>query len=388
MKLLYYVFKNIKNRRTRSILCFLGIALSIVTFSVITISVNQYNNVLSNGFKPFKDYTQIIEKGSNYLQFVPVSSSFENINSEIENDFNISGIPILYVSNEQNELLMSFITLMGISQNLMSYFDILKEIGLYNGEWPQDSNEIVVGKHLNISTGEIIEIREQVFNVSGILNDAGNFFDRIVLIDLQILQTLFNREGKVSLILYKTNEIINITDFENSIELSYNHLDCVTLQEIEIIEQEITGFSSTLAFLFSSLSLITAESFFMTIIILNVNDRTKEFSILRAIGMSNLNVFKLIISETLILSFIGLIIGIPISYISLSLIIIFAGISTGFTVPSFEIIPNIFNEVSKQLTPDFILMIIIIILLLAFLNTIIPTYLTLKKSVVDNLKIL
>jgi len=387
MKLLNYVFKNIKNRRTRSVLCFLGIALSIINFSVITVSVNQYNIVLSNGFKPFKDYTQIIEKGSNYLQFVPVSSLFKDINSEIENDFSISGIPILYVSNEENELLMSFITFMGISQNSMVFFDILKDIGLYEGLWPQNFNEIVVGKHLNITAGEILEIREQVFNVCGVLNEAGNFFDRIILIDLQILQILFNREGKVSLILYKTDDIINITNFENSIEVSYSHLDCVTLQEIEIIEQEITGFSSTLAFLFSSLALITAESFFMTIIILNVNDRTKEFSILRAIGISNLNIFKLIISETLFLSFIGLIIGIPVSYISLSLIIIFVGISTGFIVPSFEIIPHIFNEVSKQLTPDFILMIIIIILLLAFLNTIIPTYLTLKKSVVDNLKI-
>lgn len=387
MKLYKYVIKNIKNRKTRNILCILGIALSIIIVSVITIVVNQYNNILTNGFKPFKNYTQIIEKGSNYLQFAPITSLYSDISPEIENDYGITGISILFVPNEENELMMSFFMIMGILIENIPSLDVFQNIGLFKGTWPNKADEIVMGLHTNYSVGDTIYIRDEPFTLSGILNNAENFFDRIIIIDLEVLQTLYNRAGKVSTILYANTDIVNITTLENEIELKYDYLDCLTSQELELISQDITGFSSTLAFLFSSLAFIISETFFITIIILNINDRTKEICILRAIGLSNTQVIKLISYESLIFSIIGLMIGIPISYLILSLIIIFVGISSGFTDQSLNEALRVFSVVSTQFTFEFVFFTILLFVALGFLNSLIPIYFILKKDIVENLKI-
>ncbi len=90
-----------------------------MTVTVISTSSSRYSQISKGFFIPFDNYSQIIEKGSNYFQFLPAGSFINE--SDVENVntyFDLETIPVLVISNEEKFGSFSFNYIMGVQSSL------------------------------------------------------------------------------------------------------------------------------------------------------------------------------------------------------------------------------------------------------------------------------
>ncbi len=131
------------------------------------------------------------------------------------------------------------------------------------------------------------------------------------MFDLPILQNLYNLTNKISvLFLDKESEVThNITDFEDS----YHHLDYLTQVEQEEIKAGMGNFFVDIFSQFTFFAIVTGLIFLFSIELMNIISRKKDLSIMLILGTSKMKIMGLIWLEIMILTSIGIIIGIPIS---------------------------------------------------------------------------
>jgi len=91
-------------------------------------------------------------------------------------------------------------------QKLKNYWEI-------QGQLP-DENGLLVGKgikdKLGISIGESFKIQGNTFKVEGILNETGAAEDKLIFMNLNKLQELFNRKGQLTFIELLTNNLMKL----------------------------------------------------------------------------------------------------------------------------------------------------------------------------------
>ena len=100
MKLQSYIINNLTIKKGRTILMVLGVILACNGMIVVNSMTEKYSRISSAFFTPFSDYDQIVERGTDYIQLLPISSLIDQNNQiEIEEIFSVNTIPSLLISN-------------------------------------------------------------------------------------------------------------------------------------------------------------------------------------------------------------------------------------------------------------------------------------------------
>ena len=121
MKLRSYVINNLTLKKGRTILMIIGIILACNGIIVVKLMTERYSRISSSFFTPFSEYNQIIERGTDYVQLLPISSSIDqNKQAEIEEIFNVDTIPSLLVSNNMEITSFKASYIMGVNLEEMS----------------------------------------------------------------------------------------------------------------------------------------------------------------------------------------------------------------------------------------------------------------------------
>lgn len=108
MKFNQYIFNNLTQKKVRTILCIIGIATSLVSSTVMALLTDYYSSRTSTFFRPFPEFDEVLERGTNFIQLIPVGSTIDlEVKSDLDTYFNIDSIPLLIVPN--NKDLLSFI---------------------------------------------------------------------------------------------------------------------------------------------------------------------------------------------------------------------------------------------------------------------------------------
>ncbi len=182
------------------------------------------------------------------------------------------------------------------------------------------SKEKVKEKITDPVSGEVKEIEREVekpvataytFKVVGILERGGSKDDGSYFIQLEEAQRIFRKYKALTGIGVKLNDLAKLPMFTDRI---YNRKELGETQVVSLAEVKgtILNLVQTAKILVMSvafIAIIVALIGVMNTILMSVFERTKEIGIMKAIGASRMDIFKLIWLETIIICALGGIVG-------------------------------------------------------------------------------
>ena len=218
------------------------------------------------------------------------------------------------------------------------------------GHFPtnESSKEVVVGTSLadqyNWTVGKEIIINNHRLNVTGILDTKLALLTRCIIMPLRQAQTVYNYPGSVNIITVKPLDEYSQTDLTALIEQNITYVQALTEDERNDIIQPVLTQVETWNIGIQTVIFIMSLILVMTVTIMSVSERRRDFATLDAIGAPLSYVFRLVILETALIGVLGGILGIAFgSLAALILSSIYTSIPLAQFFPSiFEIVPPVY----------------------------------------------
>ena len=381
MKLRSYIINNLTKKKGRTILMILGIILACNGMIVVNLLTDKYSRISSVFFTPFSDYDQIIERGTDYVQLLPISSSIDqNKQTDIEKIFNIGTIPCLLISN--NLEITSFKASYAMGLNIGDMPILLDKMQLGSGFWPENPKQIIVGDYW-ANDGNLTLFNE-TFQISGSIVPSYTILDKMIYVDLGELQNLTGLPNQLSVI-FIPNEVEEQATLIEKFETEFPQLDLLTVKEMDDIKGGLSNYINNISLVLSSFSTISALIFIFSIETINIYSKKKDFDLFVILGTPKKKIIGLLLSESIFLISLGLVLGLPLSILSFSLIWtkIIQSLGQGIFTAIFI---NETRWLLNTLPLKIFLSTSLIILLCGLVFTIIPALITLKKYNLGDIK--
>ncbi|MGL1893337.1 MAG: ABC transporter permease [Spirochaetaceae bacterium] len=196
-----------------------------------------------------------------------------------------------------------------------------------NGWWddteniPEDENDLIIGfdvaDKLGLQTGDSIEINNLIFHVAKVLEVSGNQDDEAIIANLEVVEALLNKPGKVSLVeISALCSECPIEDLVNQISEVLPNSNVRALREVMIQRMEVIGQVEKFAISISLILILLCSLLIFSNMAASVNERKHEIGIYRAIGFCKSHIIQVIQLESLIISFTAGVLGIGLSIIA------------------------------------------------------------------------
>jgi len=144
-----------------------------------------------------------------------------------------------------------------------------------------------------------------------------------------------------SLLLIHLNDPTTASTDQTIIETAFPSLTVITLAQVLGAIQQAVSVYRTFGELIGAIGVVVADLFAMTVLQMSVDDRSRELALLRAIGYPRASVGVFVAEEGLVLSLVGLAVGLPIAYagayeLNRFLLGLIGGLPVGFSFVSFN----------------------------------------------------
>lgn len=194
----------------------------------------------------------------------------------------------------------------------------LKPYWKIDGEVP-GKDQLLLGslaaKQLGLSKGAQLELAGRQFTVTGILDQIGTSEDKLIYMTLGQAQQLFDKEGQVTFI-----EMSILTDGaskeqeETSLAIAAMQQELTEVNVAPVKDQsqarrEVVDRFAKFSILVSVVVLFIGCLIVLTTMMASVKERTREIGVFRAIGFRQSHIIKIILTEALVISFAGGIVG-------------------------------------------------------------------------------
>jgi len=264
------------------------------------------------------DDLRSIEKSSNDLEIEAVTAYVNGVGTvSFKNNFydtNLEGVTQAYLEVEGGEL--SSGRFFSEEEN-----DSLSRVAILGYAVKQelfgDSDPV----------GQKIKIKKQIFDVIGVLEERGQVafrdYDNKVLLPLKTMQKNIAGINYLNDISIRVSESADIDDVIFNIEniVRDNHgikdqsgdsddFSVRSLTELLDLVKNITNALKYFLALMASLSLVVGGIGIMNIMLISVNERTREIGLRKALGATNKNITNQFLLEAIFLTLIGGIIGV------------------------------------------------------------------------------
>jgi putative ABC transport system permease protein len=188
-----------------------------------------------------------------------------------------------------------------------------------------EARVMLVGRDLaekeNLSVGQVLPVgpKKESFTVVGILDRTGDQDDQFHFFPLREAQRVFNKEGKITTIAVKVREVSRISAVSEEME-KVPDIQVVTMTQIMGTIMNLAGSARSLLLTVIAIALIISAFGIINTLLMSVNERTREFGMMKAIGASGLDIGKMVLAETLFITISGGIIGTVAALVGSSLI--------------------------------------------------------------------
>lgn len=208
---------------------------------------------------------------------------------------------------------------------------------------PLAEDEVIIGSLILANKGEQVHFYGKDFNVAGVLDATGMGADESVFMRIgdaykmaaasssEAVQTIEIQPGQISSVLVKMTPGTNIDQLTQRIKTNVPGTMVITANELSrSVTDRLSGFTRgfiAVDAIVWVMSLLTIAAIFSMI----VNERQREIGLLRAMGGSRAYVFRLMLTEAIILTAAGGLVGIFIG--GAGLFIFKAVITTSLGIP-------------------------------------------------------
>ncbi|MEE0674827.1 MAG: FtsX-like permease family protein [Ruminococcus sp.] len=251
-------------------------------------------------------------------QFYMDSKYYEEIKTEIEGIDKITAQ--FYLASAKASCCSSRLQIIGFDPATdfsiqpwveKSYSD---KLGLYDA---------VVGSDVTPNTDMTVEIYGKTLHVQAVLDKTGTELDSALYVDIDTMKELIRAHNEknpnqektidpdnvVSSILIKVADGYDIDEVAGDINLHVRQVKAIRTQNM------ISGVSESLSGVSATISLLMVVVWILSVVILaivftmNINERKKEFAVLRVLGASRVKLAGLVFREAALYGFLGSLFG-------------------------------------------------------------------------------
>jgi len=396
-------FRNLKERKARSILTLLGIFLAIVTiFVLISLSLG-LNDFVQEQFELLgTDKFFVQPKGSAGGVGLPGGAVELSIKDAeiIEKTRGVDIAAYFTIGNAKIEYKdqVRYYLVMGMAVENSDAADLVFEasdLGVEDGRMLKngDNKKIIVGynyKYKNlfdkaIKPGDILKINDIEFEVIGVMDAIGNpGDDQQVYITFEDFKELFDSGDRIDAIFaqIKPGEDLNeVAERAEKKLMNYRDVDEKTIDfDLQTPEQFLEIFNQILLILTTFLvgigliSVLVGGIGIANTMYTNVLERTKEIGTMKAIGARNSDILKIFVIESGLLGLVGGILG------------LFFGILIAKTIEYISTAYIGSNIVRASLNPFLVFGVLVFAFFIGILSGLAPSYQASKLKPVDALR--
>ncbi|MBU1912045.1 MAG: ABC transporter permease [Candidatus Omnitrophica bacterium] len=335
MNVLGIAFKNLSRKKIRTTLTVSGVAVAVAVLVSLFGFDAGYQKGLDNDINKLGYHLLVTAKGCPYeaatlmlkggggLRYME-----DSVYKRITSDNRIDKITPQLVSSVYNqegpEGRGAFTLYMGIEK---SYLDLKPWSKFKSGGWFSSNNadEAIMGYEAaeveQRSVGDQIFIpgAEKVMKIVGIFERTGTQDDGMIFMPLSKAQEIFKLPNKLTGIGIKLKDIRTIGKFEEDL---YDEpgIQIVSLAQVRGTILNLVSSARAMAGSVALIAIFIAVIGVTNTILMSVFERTKEIGVMKALGASWSDIFKIIWTETILICGLGGILGAALAGIGSSLV--------------------------------------------------------------------
>jgi putative ABC transport system permease protein len=324
MKLISVAFKNLKRKKIRTFLTIAGVAIAVAVLVSLIGFDTGYQKALTGdidkmGYQilvtakgcPYEAATLML-KGGGGLRYME-----QAVYDKIVKDPRVDKVTPELVATEFDKDRQNgqggIVLYMGIDD---SYLKLKPWAKFKSGGWfsGSDADEAIIGYEAaeleQRSVGDQIFVPNlnKVLKVAGIFERTGTQDDGVVFLPLKAMQRIFDLPGKLTGIGIKLKDLGFLTAFEEAL---YNEpgIQVISMAEVKGTIFNLIASAKVMTNSVAVIAILIAVIGVVNTILMSVFERTKEIGVMKAIGASRLDIFRIIWMETTLICFIGGLIG-------------------------------------------------------------------------------
>ncbi|QTY26412.1 ABC transporter permease [Flavobacterium sp. CS20] len=330
--ILKIAWRNIWRNKKRSLITVASILIAIFLSLIMrSMQLGTYKGTIDNVVGSYTGYIQLHHKG--YWD-----------NRSIDNSINVTSNLISQLSNTEGvEAVLPRLENYG----LLSFGDLTKVISLngvdfkkeqklqdinsklITGSLPQNPKDIIIGKgvasYFKVETNDTLVFVGQgyhgmlvadKFHISGIIDLKNPALNKVTaMMSLEDAQNLFSASGIVTSLVVDKNDNVQLKSLQKAIssKLDSNYEVMNWQQMMPELQQTILADSVGGLLMIAILYMILIFGIFGTVLMMT-QERKYEFGVLVSIGMKKGKLMFMVFIETIILSLLGVIMGVLLAY--------------------------------------------------------------------------
>ena len=302
------LLRSLWRRRTRTALTILGIAIglaSVVTLSGLTDGfMGQYSQLVSGGDADLTarqanssgiGYSTIADRAGRQIAMLPGVES-------------VSGAVMGIVQTEQ----MPFFIIMGYSP----YEPAINHFKMAEGRLLSGNREIMIGRPaaalLQVGVGDIVRLKDVGFRVVGIFETGVTWEEGSGIISLRDAQALFGKPRQVTMLYINVDDPQQAESLRQTIQTAFPEIAIAPSSEFVESGPEMQSMNAMM-WAISAMAILVGGIGMANTMFMSVFERTREIGTLRALGWRRRRVLWAVLKESLVLSLIGVLIGVTFS---------------------------------------------------------------------------
>jgi putative ABC transport system permease protein len=339
-------FKNLLRRRARTLLSLLGVAIgiaAIIAFNAIgkgfRAGLNKYFSdsgaqmIVVNGTMKDPAFSRVKKEEQEFIRSLPEVEHLSRANFALASTRSVQSASGL-------TMIAAFGRTWG-DRLMEKYRRDLK------GRLPANDEEVLLGsigsESMKKAVGDTLEMFGRKFTIVGVF-DTGVPWEKVgVVMSNQVLEdVLQQKDGSVSMGLLYLKPGSDPAAVKKAVKAKYPHLDPMKTEEFTQYYDQLE-YIEWFVWIISLVSVAIGGLGVLNTLLMSVSERTREIGTLRAVGWSQGRVLRLILSEGVLISFLGGLIGLGLGVAGAEILIRFAPRGTLSTAYAFHVFVQAFG---------------------------------------------
>lgn len=313
----WIILANARRRKARLVMTISGIAIGVATlFALLSLSAG-IEQALDREISGMGANILLLPEGCPYeltLALMQGSDAFEHIPSDV--------FPSIVAVENVDVAVPVVVGKAKVNGQLTSIYGTTPEI-LRVRQWGIDRLEgAVIGsdvaEKLNVAVGDTLTLRlyaEAQLEVTQVLEPTQGRDDTFVFVPLGIAQQVLGLEDRLSAVLIRTTSIAAATQTQYKLG-RMSDIQAVPPSDVFARLMELFASIKQTLIMITGIAIVAGVLTTMNTMTMAVYERKQEIGILRALGSTRRNVFRLFVTESLMLSLIGGFIGLIAGFVA------------------------------------------------------------------------
>lgn len=321
-------FSNLLRHKVRSLLTLVGIAASVtVLFSILSFN-RGFERGLADEINRTGIHFMVVPAGcphevASLVLHGAVTPKFieAGVVDKIRDTVGVALVSPMLITQVPNPARDRLDMVYGLD---MSHVQEIKAGWRIEGRIPEGGDGLLMGAevaaHDGVRVGDRVRYGNRDFTVSGIIAKTGSQDDAFVYMPVAALQDILEKRGGLTAAGVKVLQPERLEEITGELTATVPGIQIVTMNEVMRSLAALANSAKVLSLSIAVIAVLISAVGVMNAILMAIFERTQEIGMMRAVGASRTDIFRIILKETLLLTAAGGVCGILLSTLGAGMI--------------------------------------------------------------------